>query len=86
MDILILVLANFALTTALTESNGPAGVFYKLRQLKGTAMLECFLCTSVLLGAVLALYIAVNPVEWVILSFATAGGATFLNAITEIDL
>lgn len=74
-----LILANFALTLILVEQDGPYGVIYKLRQkLKA---LKCMTCTSVWVGALLALTDASNILEWLILTFALSGATIILDRI-----
>jgi len=58
MEALALVLGTYAVTLALTASEGPWGLFYKLRAIKRVqdfGVLECFLCTSFWVSLILCL-------------------------------
>lgn len=79
MEFLILAFATFYVTTVLSETHGPKGVFTKLRNKIG--MLGCHTCVAVYVGAVFALYIADNPLHWLIITLALAGASTFLNRL-----
>jgi hypothetical protein len=76
---ILLFLATFAMTIILVEQDGPYGIIYKLRKL--THALECMTCTSVYVGAILALTSAENFIEWIILTFALVGGTIILDRI-----
>lgn len=82
MATIALILATTALTWALLDSNGPFGVFYKLRQ--RIDMLECFLCTSfwvsIALWLVLSAYSGTYSLELLFISF---GGANVSNRLIQ---
>lgn len=86
METVILILATYAVSAALTTSDGPFGAFVKLRKLKAMKVLECFLCTSVIIGAIFATYSAGNLLDWLILSFAFGGAATAIDRFTSVTL
>lgn len=86
METLVLILSTFAVTSALTGSDGPFGLFHKLRNVKQAGVLECFLCTAVLIGGVFALYNANSFWHWLTLAFALGGGAYFLHALAQLDI
>jgi uncharacterized protein DUF1360 len=72
--------ATYSITLVLTSSDGPLGIFARLR--KHLTALQCFLCTSVWVGALIALYTSNSPAEWLIFTFGLSGGAVFINYIT----
>ena len=83
MEFVIAVLAAYYLTTVFTNSDGPMGVFYLLRQIKAVkdfGMLECFICTSVWIAGVIILIPAFG-ILWTIL--AVAGASTLLWRFAE---
>ena len=77
------LLATYGLTLILTEADGPFGVLYKLRHLKGLGALKCFVCTSVWVGALFALLTTQSALEFVIYALGYAGGAIVLHRLTE---
>lgn len=85
MEFIILGFATFALTSALTGSDGPFGLFYKLRKLKQAKVLECFLCSAVLVGALFALRGSDNVIDWLIVAFALGGFAYFSYKLSNLD-
>ncbi len=86
MELLVLAAATYTLTTALTEADGPLGAFYRLRNMKQAKVLECYLCSAVLVGSLFAIYKADNVLNWLITALALAGIATFAHKLTELDI
>lgn len=85
MTILLSILATYGVTKMIVDSDGPWGIFYKLRRVSWLGALECYLCLSVYIGAVVALYSAHNVLQWVLYTFAFSGGAILLNKLGERD-
>lgn len=81
MEFLISGLAVFVLTLMLVENSGPFGVFTRLRNQRGFEALECMFCTSIYVGAIVALFISANFLNWILLSLALAGFAIFLDRL-----
>jgi hypothetical protein len=78
--IVISILATYALTLILTSAEGPFGTFSRLRNhLTG---LNCFICTSVWVGAVIAIPLSHDATYWFIASFGLVGGAVLLDRLT----
>lgn len=80
---ILTVLGTYWLTLALTQEDGPFGVFYKLRRLKALGVLQCFTCSSLWVAAVLSLLVASNFLEWVLYTLASAGGAAIIYEVVE---
>lgn len=83
MTFVIATLATYWLTIALTQEDGPYGVFYKLRHLKALGALQCFTCSSLWVAAALSLLVASNVLEWVLYTLASAGGAVIIYEVVE---
>lgn len=81
MVTVILIFATYVVTLILNESDGPGNVFARLRSLKAFSVLRCYLCLSVYIGAIFALYSANSLLEWLTTSLALAGGAVFLQRL-----
>lgn len=81
MELLVLIFATYVVTLVLTEGDGPGKVFARLRSLQAFVVLRCFLCTSIWIGAILALYVADNPLHWLVTALGLAGGAVFLDRL-----
>lgn len=82
MELITATIATYALTLVLTSSDGPWGIFARLRAVKGLGALKCFLCTSVWAGAILAIYPATSLLGWPLYTLALAGGAVLLDRLT----
>lgn len=82
MELAIGTLATYAVTLMLTSATGPFGVFARLRTNEYLGALKCFTCTSVWVGALVALYFAADFGTWVMLALAVSGGATALDRLT----
>lgn len=82
MVALVSILAVYCITYFLTGLDGPFGMFYKLRHLKGFGALDCFSCTS-LYVAVVVLIVALLLPLWVLYPFAFAGGAIILRKLVD---
>lgn len=81
MDTATIILGTFAITLALTQSEGPYGLFYKLRQNKKVdnfGLLNCFLCTALWVSVILGL--CMGRLDLVLISW---GGSTLLDRIAN---
>ena len=77
MDLAALTLGTYAITLVLTQSEGPYGLFYKLRTIKqidNFGLLNCYLCTAFWIALFLCL-ITKNMQ----LFFIAWGGATIID-------
>lgn len=80
MDLVLAVFATFALTTMLTDSEGPFEIFVKIRRLKYMTALKCFLCCSVWVGALTAITMDGNYlINWMAVAGASTALDYFLN-------
>lgn len=77
------IFAVYSITTILTATDGPHGIFYRLR--KRLKLLECFTCTSVYVGVGIALLSASSLSEWFIYSFGLSGMAIMLHKIAGYE-
>lgn len=81
METLITIFAVYMVANLLTQTNGPADIFFKLqRKFEG---FQCFLCTSVYISALLSPFITDGLVNIFIYTFGLAGGATIIYWIEE---
>lgn len=58
MEIIGLILGTYALSTAITQSDGPWGVLYRIRNnelVKDFGLLECFICVSMWVSILLTI-------------------------------
>ncbi len=83
MEIVLSILAVFAITTVVVDSSGPFGIFDRLRRKSWLGALDCALCFSVYAGAVLAMFTADSLADWLIKTFAYSGGAIIIYKILE---
>lgn len=83
MDFLILVFATYCVTHLLVNLDGPMGIFFKLRRVTWLGALHCFTCTTLYVSALMALYIAHTPLEWIIYTLGIVGGAIITNELIE---
>lgn len=82
MIILLAILSVYCITHFLTDLDGPFGIFYKLRRLKGFGALNCFSCTSPYVAVVVALVALLLP-SWVLYPFAFAGGVIIIHRLLD---
>ena len=73
----------YGVTAILTMSDGPFGIFYKLRYVKGFGGLHCFMCTSVYVAAAIALMSASSLLDWVMYTLGFSGVAIFAHNWAE---
>jgi len=82
MEALVLIFGTYAITLALTESQGPWGLFYKLRKNKHVdsfGLLNCHICTA--LWVAMALGLILGHVELVLLAW---GVSTLIDKIITL--
>lgn len=75
--------ATYYLSEAINTTDGPFNVFFKLRHMRFSKPFECYTCLAVWVGLVLALIAAPDWQTWLMYGLGAAGGAVFLNYITE---
>lgn len=90
MSIVVLaagILATWRLTMLFVSESGPLLVFERLREWAALrspflhSLLDCFWCTSVWMGAAIAVLIAQDAREWVLMALACSGGAVVMNIL-----
>jgi len=84
MDILILILATWRISSLLTYEPGPYKVFERLRaaaQGELAVGLDCLWCNSIWVGVILTAVYITLPV-WVLLPLAVSTGAILLEELT----
>lgn len=72
-ELILSAFAVYSITTILTETDGPMGLIYKLRELKWLTALRCFMCASVYVSAVTSLLVSGSLKEWAIYTFGFSG-------------
>lgn len=85
MTIVLLILATYLLTLALVYSDGAWGAVARVRSIKWVdnfGLLNCFLCTSVWVSAILCIVFLPFNLELILYIFAVAGAATALDRVT----
>jgi hypothetical protein len=80
MELILAALAVYYVTTVLTSADGMCGVFAKLRG--RISMLSCFVCTSVYVSAVIALFNSDTFLGWLLTSAGLAGAAVLADRHT----
>lgn len=86
MELFITIFATYLITIMLVETEGPLGIFYRLRNIKpikSYGVLNCVLCTSVHVAALTALYLTTNPLDYVMTVLAIAGAVTAVDKVVE---
>lgn len=83
MELLTLVLAVFAITHIVVMTDGPFGVFYKLREKKHIKVMNCFTCFAFWVSLLLGAIASADYYNFFLLTFALTGGATFLHFVAE---
>lgn len=79
--LLVSVLFVYGITTILVDTDGPGGIFYKLRQkLKA---LECFICTGFYVAMFASLATAANLFDFIVHTFVILGGAVLLYRLGD---
>lgn len=81
MNLLLAVLAVFGVVTVITQSDGPGGLFYRLR--RKSNLFTCIPCLSVLVGFLVALVTVDGLKNIIIYTLAYAGGAILLSQLGE---
>lgn len=82
MDTVIYLLATYTLTYLFTQTDGPLGIFYRLRK-KFTDLFTCFYCLSVYSGFLIALLTTQGIKQIFIYTFGLAGGAIIIYKLGE---
>lgn len=81
MEFIIIVFATFAVVEAVAYTEGPLGIFTKLRSMKYSKPFECFTCCAFWAGWLIAGLMGGSLMDCFILGIAGAGGAIFLDYI-----
>jgi uncharacterized membrane protein YccC len=82
MNLIAITLATFFIAYAFVETDGPWGVFYRLR--KFGKPFDCFMCMSLWVSFCLAfLPLYSNLTESFISILAAAGGAVLLKRVSD---
>ena len=81
METIIAVLAVYGITTLLIDSDGPFGIFWRLR--KKFELFQCFLCLSVWVATIIALLQAHSVGEYLLLTASYSGAAIILYRIAR---
>ena len=80
---ILVVLATWRLSHLLTAEDGPADLVVRLRARLGNSMagraMDCFYCLSLWISAPLALWLARDVMEWVMVWWGASAGACLLN-------
>lgn len=83
MEFIVLAFATYGLASAITTTDGPFSVFYKLRHMKYSKMFECFPCCAVWVGLLLALIAAPDIGTWFMFGIGAAGASMFLDELAD---
>lgn len=75
---LLAILATYYTTLVLVDTDGPWGMFYRLRRQAYLNALHCFVCTSIYIGALFALVTSHSALEWLVMAIGYAGAATII--------
>ena len=86
LQFVLAVLATWRVTHLLAEEDGPWDVVVRIRQLLGNSVagkaMDCFYCLSLWIAFPLALWIAHDLVELVVVWLALSGAACILDRAT----
>jgi Protein of unknown function (DUF1360) len=81
------VLATWRVTHLLANEDGPADVIVRLRSRFGDSLagqlMDCFNCLSLWIAAVVAIFVARSPLEWLFAWLALSGAACLLQRFGE---
>lgn len=86
MMYLFALLGAYGVTYVLTNLDGPFGIIYKMRNMRGMGALKCFGCTSVWVAPIIAATTAANLRQFFILFLGYTGGAILLNEFIKSKL
>jgi ABC-type arginine transport system permease subunit len=78
MEIILVGLAVFYVTSVLLNEYGPYGVFFKIRERVESSVVDCFVCASFWVALLFSAFFADNLLQWALYTLASAGIATFL--------
>lgn len=81
MEYVELILVTYYVVVALTRTDGPRGVFYRLRQHQSLPF-YCAVCLAPY-AAVTALLVAVYAPDWITTVLAVAGAVVALHDLIE---
>lgn len=76
------VLATWRIAHLVAREDGPARVFGRVRdRFNGELgrLVDCFHCVSVWVAALLALFVATRPLDWLVAWLAIAGAASLID-------
>lgn len=80
------VLAAWRVTHLLALEDGPADIIVRLRRRLGHgflgSLMDCFNCISLWIAAPMALFVAAEPLRWVVSWLALSGGACLLEKLS----
>lgn len=80
------LLATWRLTHLFAAEDGPADFVVRIRARLGDSVagraMDCFYCLSIWIAAPLALFVAIAPVNWLVMWLALSGGACLLERAT----
>lgn len=82
MEFLILSFATFWITEAIITTDGPFGVFEKLRH-RFEKPFGCFTCLSFWVALVLAAVSAPDIQTWIMCAFGAAGLSLFMDYLSD---
>jgi len=85
MTIILILLTIYIITLALTSSDGPYKSIARLRsneKVDRFGLLNCYLCTSIWVSAIVCLLTLPINLEIIIYIFGLAGAATALHKLT----
>jgi hypothetical protein len=83
METIVSILAVYGISKVLTEGNGPGGSLYKLRC--HIEALNCFMCTSVWVASIIALFTYNGFAGYILVTAALFGGAIIINEVINVS-
>jgi hypothetical protein len=83
MEYLIAAFATFGISYLVTETDGPADIFQKIRRSDKTAVTQCLPCFSFWVALFTALTVANDFGSWLMAVLAFTGAAIFLNNVSQ---
>jgi hypothetical protein len=82
-----LVISTYIVTLTLTESDGPWGIFVRLRMWSKLKVLSCFMCTAYWVAAIFALLYGVGIItDDILLLFIAWGGSVITYKLLQAAL
>lgn len=87
LRVVLAVLATWRVTHLLTNEDGPADIFVRLRAHVGNGILsklmDCFQCLSLWVAAPMALFVTHRPLEFLLSWLALSGAACLVERIGQ---